>query len=269
MDRSRFFAALRSRGSGVFGTSISQKQVEGTELILDEAQRRGTRTNDLAYMLATAYHETAHTMQPIREYGRGKGRKYGAAAGKYGHVYYGRGLVQLTWLFNYEKASAKLGVDFVKYPDRVMEPKLAVAIMFDGMNEGWFTGKAVDDFIDGKDEDDAEDRREFAGARKIINGTDKANLIAGYALAFEKALREAGYVSQAPKPRPVPPAAAPTPIPAPKPIPVPPPRKPAPAPVQRPRGPAALIALVITVLAGLGAWLASLPCAVLGIFCGG
>ncbi len=37
-------------------------------------------------------------MQPIEEYGRGKGRKYGAPAGPYGKIYFGRGYVQLTWL---------------------------------------------------------------------------------------------------------------------------------------------------------------------------
>lgn len=217
MDRSRFYASLRARGSGVFGTSLSQGQVSGTEAILDAAQARGTKLPFLAYMLATAYHETAHTMQPIEEYGRGKGRKYGVPAGPYGKVYYGRGYVQLTWLANYEKASKKLGIDFVKHPERVMEPKLAAAIMFDGMAEGWFTTKDLDDYIDALDEGDAEDGREFRNARRIINGTDKAEKIAGYALAFEKALRGAGYVGQAPKPLPVPPAPV-QPSPAPKPV---------------------------------------------------
>lgn len=206
MNRAAFFAALRSRASSVFGTSLSQKQVSGTEAILDEAQHRGVKLQPLAYMLATAYHETAHTMQPIAEYGKGKGRKYGAPAGPYGHVYYGRGFVQLTWLANYQRASKELGVDFVRYPERVMEPRLAAEIMFAGMEEGWFTAKKLSDYIgDGK--------ADYVNARRIINGTDKASQIAGYAKAFEKALREAGYVGQAPKPVPVPPAPKPVPLP--------------------------------------------------------
>ncbi|MDI1266805.1 MAG: hypothetical protein PS018_26430 [bacterium] len=231
MDRSKFFAALRARGSGVFGTSLSQGQVAGTESILDEAQKRGTRLTWLAYMLATAYLETAHTMQPIEEYGKGNGRKYGAKAGPYGKVYYGRGFVQLTWLENYQKAAAKLGVDFVQFPERVMEPRLAAAIMFDGMEQGWFAGDKIGRHtlarhIGG-------DKPDYVSARRIINGTDKAAAIAGYARAFEAALRGAGYVSQAPKPRPAPPA----PIPAPKPVPVPPVSKPAPEPVPAPAKP--------------------------------
>lgn len=38
MDRTRFFAALRSRGSGVFGTSLSQGAGSGLNLMLDEGQ---------------------------------------------------------------------------------------------------------------------------------------------------------------------------------------------------------------------------------------
>ncbi|MDI6026703.1 hypothetical protein QBK99_10925 [Corticibacterium sp. UT-5YL-CI-8] len=202
MDRAKFFAGLRARGSGVFGTSLSQGQVSGTEAILDEAQARGVPLRHLAYILATAYHETAHTMQPIAEYGKGKGRKYGIPAGPDNQVYYGRGYVQLTWLANYAKAGKKLGVDFVRYPERAMDPRLAAQIMFLGMAEGWFTGKKLSDYIDG-------DKADYANARRIINGTDKKDLIAGYAKAFETALRAAGYFGMAPKV-----------LPTPKPIPV-------------------------------------------------
>jgi putative chitinase len=52
----------------------------------------------LAYALGTAHHETDRTFGPIRKYGRGKGKKYSP--------YYGRGLVQLTWDYNYKKMSS-------------------------------------------------------------------------------------------------------------------------------------------------------------------
>ena len=42
MNRAAFFASVRSRTSGVFGTSLSQRQVTGVEAILDEAEKRGT-----------------------------------------------------------------------------------------------------------------------------------------------------------------------------------------------------------------------------------
>ena len=182
MNRSAFYASLRKRGSGVFGTSLSQTQVEGIEAVLDEAEKRKTPLKWLAYMLATDYHETARTMQPIEEYGRGKGKKYGRP-GKYGQSQHGRGLVQLTWDFNYEKADAKLGLKgaLLQNFNLALRMDFAVRIMFDGMEEGWFTKKKLSDYSD------------YLPMRRIINGTDKASLIAGYAVSFEMALRGAGY----------------------------------------------------------------------------
>lgn len=190
MNRKAFFDAVRK---SLFAGEFTGAQVAGLDLILNEAERRKERLDNVAYALATTHWETASTIQPIREYGRGKGRKYGVATGPWKQVYYGRGYVQLTWIFNYEKASKKLGVDFVKNPDLVMDPKWAVKILFEGMTEGWFTGVSFKTFLDGIDESDAEDGREFTGARKIINGKDKAAQIAAMALKYEAALRAAEY----------------------------------------------------------------------------
>ncbi len=67
MNRSAFYAALRRRASGVFGTSISQRQVRGIEGILDAFATHGDgRAKTLAYALATAYPETARRMVPVR-----------------------------------------------------------------------------------------------------------------------------------------------------------------------------------------------------------
>jgi putative chitinase len=200
MDRKAFFDALRKRDSGVFGTSLTVGQVGGIEAIIDEAMKRKTPQPHLAYMLATAYHETAHTMQPIAEYGKGKGRKYGKPDGPYGLIYYGRGLVQLTWYENYLKASKETGVNLVKYPDQAMQLDVAVEIMFDGMEQGWFTTRKLADY-------DRPIGYDYVNARRIINGTDRAAMIAGYAQAFDKALTAAGYD----------PHAVPVPTPEPKP----------------------------------------------------
>lgn len=142
-----------------------------------------------AYMLATTWHETDRKMLPIEEYGKGKGRKYGQKYDIDGsiykgldHIYYGRGYVQLTWLSNYSLARKKLGYDFVNDPSLVMRKDLAVKIMITGMKEGWFTGRKLSDYIH-------QSKKDYVNARRIINGTDKANLIADYANAFEKALR--------------------------------------------------------------------------------
>ncbi|MFC0246395.1 hypothetical protein ACFFJZ_13140, partial [Falsochrobactrum ovis] len=82
-----------------------------TRLLIEVGRKHGLLRNEMAYVLATAYHETAHSMKPVREYG---GEKYLRSKKYYPHV--GMGYVQLTWRENYEKASRKLGVDFVTNP---------------------------------------------------------------------------------------------------------------------------------------------------------
>lgn len=188
MDREKFFDVVREP---LFAGKLSASQVSGTEAILTEAAARRVPLAHLAYMLATAYHETARTMQPIAEYGRGKGRKYGVK-GKYGQVPYGRGYVQLTWDPNYERADKELGLGGALLRDfnLAMRQDIAAKIMFAGMAEGWFTGKKLSDYI-------SDSKTDYVGARRIINGTDKAKTIAGYASTFEAALRAAGYGAKA------------------------------------------------------------------------
>lgn len=142
----------------------------------------------VSYILATIYHETATTFKPIEEYGKGKGKPYGqffdVNGSKYTgltNLYYGRGFVQLTWLSNYVRAKNELGVDFVNHPELALDFNNAIAIANYGMVEGWFSGKKLDDYINTL-------KTDYVGARYIINGTDKAQLIASYALAIENSL---------------------------------------------------------------------------------
>jgi hypothetical protein len=184
MDRAAFYAAVRA--AGVLGKSLSQSQVDGMEYMLTAAEHRGTPPKFFAYMLATACHETARTMRPIEEYGHGKGRRYGVPAGPYGHVYFGRGLVQLTWLANYRRAGEAIGVDLMKFPEKALEAGNATLILFEGMEQGWFTGKKLADYIGPSGAD-------YRNARRVVNGTDRAEAIAAQASAFEAALTAAGY----------------------------------------------------------------------------
>lgn len=228
MNRAAFYAGVRHRTSGIFGTSLSQAQVAGLESILDEAERRGAPLRHLAYVLATAYHETGGQMQPVKEtvYASAKDRnpsddvvisRLEAAwkAGNLGSVktpywrkdaegksWFGRGLVQITHRANYAKLGLLIGVDLVKNPAKALELSTAVQILMTGMEVGSFTGKALDDYI-------SDSRADYEGARRIINGTDKAATIANYARAFEKALTDAGYKAV----KPVKPGAEPAPAP--------------------------------------------------------
>jgi putative chitinase len=174
MDRKKFFNGIRS---GPFLGKLTASQVSGIDYILNEWERR--KLSDLRWLsdiLATTKWETDHTMQPIKE---GGGIKY-LKSKKY-WPWYGRGYVQLTWKQNYERFRARVlklfGVDIIANPDDAMRPDVAAFIMFEGMINGEFTGKKLDDYFNAKATD-------WVAARKIINGTDKAKEIAVIAKQF-------------------------------------------------------------------------------------
>lgn len=152
-----------------------------TRALIKEAEKAGLLRNQLAHVLATAYHETAHTMKPIEEQGSDKYLK----SKKY-YPYIGRGYAQVTWKENYEKVAKLLNIDCVNKPDLLLEPEYAVPAIITGMKDGWFTGKKLSDYI-------TLQRSDFKNARRIINGMDKADLIAEYARLYDKALLEIGY----------------------------------------------------------------------------
>lgn len=242
MNRTAFYAALRSRGNTLFGTSLSQGQVNSLELMLTEGQKRGVPLKQLSYIMATALHEVGPKLQPIREnltytsakrirqvwpsrfpteasaapyvrnpqslanlvYANRLGN--GNAASGDGWKFRGDGLVQLTGKANFAKFGVQPGMDLAT----------SILVMFDGMLKGMFTGKRLDDYINGT--------ADYYNARRIINADVTANgaHIAAKAKAFQAALEAAGYTRQAAQP-------LPTPSPAPKPQPA---RQPAPAPAQ-------------------------------------
>lgn len=176
----RFFEVVRkSLGP------LTQPQVDGF-LVLLKAMSPWP-VSWVAYGLATTWHETARTMQPIKEHGGpayfhrmydiegqrpAKARELGNLTPGDGARYAGRGYVQLTGRTNY----ARYGIDDT--PDDAMKPDVAAHILVDGMEKGVFTGKKLADYLPGN----------YRGARRIINGTDKADDIAAYALIFEAAL---------------------------------------------------------------------------------
>ena len=135
----------------------------------------------VAYLLATVRHETAFTFAPVAEYGGGAGHPYGTPDPQTGQTYYGRGFVQITWKGNYKKFSELLGIDLVNHPDETLDPAVSYKIASYGMVHGSFTGVGLEKYINSTGCD-------YFNARRIINGTDCADVIAGYAEAFEKSL---------------------------------------------------------------------------------
>lgn len=180
MNTKEFFDYVRKE---LFGNKIKSGQVEGIVAILYEwGKYPDIDPKSLAYMLATVYHETAKTMQPIEEWKKGMNKKYGIPDSETGQKYYGRGLVQLTWKANYQRASVETGEDLVNKPQLACKLPIAIEILFKGMTQGWFTGKDLKDYF-------GETKTDWINARKIINGLDKAELIAGYAKQFYEAVK--------------------------------------------------------------------------------
>lgn len=155
-----------------------------TRQIIDECKRNNVLRNQAAYILATAYWETARTMEPVKEAywlsedWRRKNLRY--------YPWYGRGFVQLTWEANYKRAKEELGIDFVGDPNKALEADPASRVLVIGSMEGWFTGKKISDYITLKKSD-------FFNARRVINGRDKASDIAQIAKDYDKALEADGY----------------------------------------------------------------------------
>lgn len=168
----------------LFRGSLPDWQREPLDRLIDEGLARERSLAECAYVLATAYHETGR-FKYMEEIGKGEGYKYGEpiwlSSGQ-SITYHGRGFVQLTWLFNYADMSRRLGIDLVNHPDKVKEPAIASKIIWEGMITGSFTGKNLADYI-------TESRTDYVGARRIVNGTDRDDQIAGYAREFEAALR--------------------------------------------------------------------------------
>ena len=179
MDRAAFYAMVRNRP---FSGSLNQGQVDGMEALLDKGLAQNTDLRWIAYVLGTTFHETARTMRPIEEYGRGAGRPYGVVDPETGKAYYGRGFVQLTWKQNYAAMGERLGIDLVRNPELALDLTTATDIIYDGMSGGSFTGGrfSLPVFFNSE-------RSDWYNARRIVNGLDRAQDVANYSLAFYKA----------------------------------------------------------------------------------
>lgn len=183
MNTAAFYKTVRAK----LGL-LSALQVQGLETVLPALA--GAPLAHAAYMLATAWHETSKTMQPVRE-AYWLSEAWRKANLRY-WPWYGRGYVQLTWDFNYRRADDELalGGSLIANADRAMEPAIAAKIMRRGMDEGWFTGVKLSAVLPLKG---VATRDQYMNARTIINGRDKADLVEDYAQAFERALLDGGW----------------------------------------------------------------------------
>jgi putative chitinase len=202
LNRQVFFNAIREP---LFNNSLKHSQINGIEAILNGWQDKGyTDLRWLAYMLATTHHETAFTMQPLKEYGSNeflrlnydisgrnpdKARLMGNTAPGDGVKFAGRGFVQLTWKNNYRRAGQHLGIDLVGNPNKALELPVATQILVEGMAGGWFTGHKLGDYFN-------DSRADWTSARHIINGSDRAERIGSLARLFYQALMVASLTEK-------------------------------------------------------------------------
>lgn len=209
INRKFFFDWVRAH---LYKQGLDQDAVDGHSAILDHWEKHMANGDDrwLAYMLATAYHETGRRMQPVEENLNYSAKrllevfpnrfKSAAEAASYagdperianrvyanrigngneqsgdGWRYRGRGLVQITGKANYDK----FGI--AGKPDSALEPAGAITMLFEGMIKGRYTKYALKDFFSGAKE-------EWSEARRIINGFDRADDIASYARQYYSAI---------------------------------------------------------------------------------
>jgi predicted chitinase len=212
IDRKIFFNAVRP----MFGGKITASQFAGMIDMLDIWDKSGfTDLRWFGYILGGVYHEVGKRMVPVREgfattdagaravvaklFKAGKISRNYALPNKAGVSFYGRGRIQTTWEENYRKLERRFGYPFTKNPDLLLDSVVDARVTLYGHVEGLWTGKKLSDYFNDRTSD-------WKNARRIVNGTDRADLIAGYGKAFHEALVAARVADPVPLPPVVEPA---------------------------------------------------------------
>jgi predicted chitinase len=187
--------------------SLMDLDIGDTRLLIAECGEHGLLRNQCAYVLATVWYESAFTMQPIKETvmpwhnnkfpsdaevirrldnAMARGRLPQVRNPYWRQGDFGRGHVQLTHDYNYAKAEEKTGIPFVSNHGLMLQSDKSALVTVRGMNEGWFTGRKLSDYI-------TLQRSDFVNARRIVNGMDRAAKFAAKAREYDAALRSEGY----------------------------------------------------------------------------
>ncbi len=149
--------------------------------IIEAAKAQGLTRPQIAYVLATADHESAG-FATLEEFDPGHKYEGRADLGNTqpgdGPRFKGRGYVQLTGRGHYTPYGKRTGIHLVKLPFILMNwASLSVYVIVDGMMRGAYTGRRLDQFVNASKQD-------FREARRVVNRLDRADKIAAQARAW-------------------------------------------------------------------------------------
>ena len=196
-DRAKFFDGFRP-WFHQHGGELRDDHVKNLEFLLTKFEASEWFFEDVrrvAYATATMHVETfvpktGQRYEPVTEVGPRsyfnkyelkfnprKAKQLGNTQVGDGFLFRGRGYVQITGRDNY----IKFGI--VDTPDKALDPDFAFHILEQGMRYGLFTRISLNHYINA-------DGCDYENARRVINGTNRAAEIAGYAIDLEQILTD-------------------------------------------------------------------------------
>lgn len=211
LDRGYFYSKYRKSYGG-----LTERKVLAINALLDywDTQKELNDKRWLAYIFATALHETASKVYPVREclcgsdacavkctkglWRKGIAKPYYRRDPKTKQSYYGRGQIQVTLKSNYYKVGGKLGFGdkLVWKPDMALDPKISGTALIRGMVEGWYTRKRLSHYF-------TRSKTNWHQARRIVNGTFHADRVAKHGRKFVTFIRTvpaSQFVADEPEP---------------------------------------------------------------------
>lgn len=185
-----------SEGYGKGGSGFGLTRDQSVEMIVRTCIDNGiTDHRQIAYVLATAQHESRDFAAPEEDWGRKQAvdlRYFG------GEEYFGRGFAHLTHVNNYERLGEALGMgrELVEHPERAAQAEIATKVLVVGMRDGMF-GARLSDHVNANHADYRQARASVNGG-ELNNGSPYPDAIAARATEWESQV--AGLVQRVQQP---------------------------------------------------------------------